>query len=151
MEAYMPVSSSVETLAEALKNNPVPAAPALSDEEIEQKLDTVDNNVKAALKQAIKDYQDEQLTGLTDEEREKIEAEVRAYLEANPGDIEGAMRLRKSLMKKYGFKGDPDQECYYELLKTVDKSVEHTDQDVKPAQQTVYHKVAAEKARAANA
>jgi hypothetical protein len=63
-----------------------------------------------SLKAAIKAYYDEKLTGLTDEEKAKIEEECKAYLEANPieneSDVEAFNRFVESLFRKYGFKGD---------------------------------------------
>lgn len=62
------------------------------------------------LTRAIKDYQDEYLTGLTEEERDKINEEVKAYLEEHEikteQDRNKLNSFIKSLLKKYGFKGD---------------------------------------------
>jgi hypothetical protein len=81
--------------------------------------DEEDESVLAKLKQAIKDYQDENLTGLTDEEREKIDAEVKAFYESlknerPPGvlkeeDIAALKDLLKSLLKKYGAKAEGEE------------------------------------------
>jgi uncharacterized protein involved in exopolysaccharide biosynthesis len=66
------------------------------------------------LKQAIKDYKDESLTGLTDEERKKIDDEVKAYLKEllkkrpngvlTEEDIAAVRDFIQSLLKKYGAK-----------------------------------------------
>ena len=132
----MPVSGKMAKYVTAIETpagNSSPATPGLSEEEIAQQLDTVDNGVKSTaflsqkaaeraaanrealqeseyapvdFKQAIKDYWDEMVTGLTEEEIKIIDAEVAMYLRDNPGDTEGALALKKALMKKFGFKGD---------------------------------------------
>ncbi|HHX59979.1 MAG TPA: hypothetical protein GX707_04450 [Epulopiscium sp.] len=62
------------------------------------------------LTKAIKDYKDEYLTGLTDEERAKIDEEIKAYLEQHElkteQDRNKLNSFIKRLLKKYGFKGD---------------------------------------------
>lgn len=66
-----------------------------------------------SLNKAIKAYQDERLTGLTDEEREEIERRAKEYLKKNPirteQDREVYNQYVKSLLKKFGFKGDMDE------------------------------------------
>ena len=135
-------ASNYFTPPEVLAGISDPISPALSEKEIEQRLDSADNGVKTAaflsqraterttaanealsesknrvyvpldFKQAIKDFRDKVLTGLNDRDWEKIKAEVAKYLEENPGDTEGAMALKKALMKKLGFKGNLDEEMY---------------------------------------
>jgi len=129
--------SNYSAAPEVLAGNSSPASPALSEVEKEQQLNTADNGVKTAaicqnvtgektsyahkdndesrhhaittdFKQAIKDYRDKVLTGLNDEDMAKIEAELAKYLAENPGDVEGAIALKKALMKKYGFKGNEE-------------------------------------------
>ena len=68
------------------------------------------NNI---LTTAIKAYKDEFFTGLTDEEREQIKKDLKAYLDKYPIKNE-ADRKRyndyfKSLLKKYGYKGNPEE------------------------------------------
>ena len=64
------------------------------------------------LTQAIKDYKDEYLTGLTDDEREQIRKEIKAYLDSIPkgqkADPNKLKDLVADLLKQYGFKGDID-------------------------------------------
>lgn len=66
-----------------------------------------------SLKDAIKAYRDEKLTGLTDEEIEEIEKEARLYLQQFPiktdADRAAFNTFIKSLLKKFGFKGDIDE------------------------------------------
>lgn len=64
---------------------------------------------KLDFKQAIEDYADEILTGLTKEERAAIDAIMKKYMEDNPGDVEGYKNLYKALLKKFGFKGETDE------------------------------------------
>ncbi len=67
------------------------------------------------MEQAIKDYKDEYLTGLTDEEREKIKEEIQKALEEakrKSGKEDARLTVQQlsnlitSLLKKYGYKGD---------------------------------------------
>ena len=65
---------------------------------------------KGVFEQAIKDYADEYLTGLTDEEREKIQKAIKAYLDSipkggkvDPNKLNGIVA---DLLKQYGFKGN---------------------------------------------
>lgn len=66
-----------------------------------------------SLKDAIKAYRDEKLTGLTDEEIEEIEKEARLYLQQFPiktdADRAAFNTFIKSLLKKFGYKGDIDE------------------------------------------
>lgn len=72
-------------------------------------------NYVSPLKKAIKDYQDEMLTGLTEEERAEIDAKVAAYRKKceEAGMDSKAVRSAvndyyKSLLKEYGAKFDTD-------------------------------------------
>lgn len=64
------------------------------------------------LTQAIKDYKDEYLTGLTDKEREEINKRIKEYLGSIPEgqkvSYEELRSLVASLLSKYGYKGDID-------------------------------------------
>lgn len=59
---------------------------------------------------AIKNYRDEYLTGLTDEERKEIKKEIKAYLESIPEggkvDSKKLNDIVMKLLKTYGFKGN---------------------------------------------
>jgi alpha-L-fucosidase len=78
-----------------------------------------EEDVLVKIKQSIKDYQDENLTGLTDEERKKIDDEVKAYLESlwkkrpngvlTDEDIASVRDLIQSLLKKYGAKAEGEE------------------------------------------
>ena len=61
---------------------------------------------------AIKDYKDQFLTGLTDDEREKIKQKIREYIESIPKgqklDLAALNALVSSLLKQFGFKGNID-------------------------------------------
>ena len=63
--------------------------------------------------QAIKDYEDEYYTGLTDEEREAIDKQVRAYLsKIKPGckvNMDELKSLIQRLLDEYGYKGNMDE------------------------------------------
>ena len=65
---------------------------------------------KGVFEQAIKDYADEYLTGLTDEEREKIQKAIKAYLDSIPKggkvDPNKLNDIVADLLKQYGFKGN---------------------------------------------
>lgn len=83
-------------------------------------LDTRESHLStSAFHKAIKGYKDEYYTGLTDEEREEIIKQQKAYLEDHPlktpADIEKFNNFTKSLLKKYGYKGD-----YNEFLITTE-------------------------------
>lgn len=85
-------------------------------------LDTRESHLStSAFHKAIKGYKDEYYTGLTDEEREEILKQQKAYLEDHPlktpADIEKFNNFTKSLLKKYGYKGD-----YNEFLITTEVS-----------------------------
>ncbi len=66
--------------------------------------------LKDQFHKAIKGYQDEYYTGLTDEEKEAIKKQQEAYLEAHPlrnkADVIRYNQFTKNLLKQYGFKGD---------------------------------------------
>jgi hypothetical protein len=78
-----------------------------------------DEGILEQLKQAIKDYKDENLTGLTDEERKKIDEEVKAYMDElrkerpsgvlNDEDVASVRKLLHSLLKKYGAKAEGEE------------------------------------------
>ena len=65
--------------------------------------------------QAIQNYKDECMTGLTEEERKKIQQEIKAYLDAVPeGQKVDFAKLKDfiaKLLHEYGFKGDIDDLC----------------------------------------
>lgn len=71
------------------------------------------NDDPLSLKVAIKAYKDEWLTGLTDKELEEINKEAEKYLKAFPiktdADRAAFNTFIKSLLKKYGYKGDIDE------------------------------------------
>ena len=72
------------------------------------------NNVDASsFKNAIKAYEDEYITGLTDEEREKIKEEIARYKKENKldskEDYEALNKFVEGLLKRYGFKGDIEE------------------------------------------
>lgn len=70
------------------------------------------NENPLSLKKAIKAYKDEMLTGLTDDEKEEIERLAKEYLKEKPletqEDKDSFNMYIKSLLKKFGFKGDID-------------------------------------------
>lgn len=71
------------------------------------------NEGPLSLKKAIKAYKDNILTGLTDEEKEEIERLAREYLKERPTktnhDREAFNNYVKSLLRKFGYKGDTDE------------------------------------------
>ncbi|MCL2702496.1 MAG: hypothetical protein FWE91_02665 [Defluviitaleaceae bacterium] len=64
------------------------------------------------MKTAIKGWKDKLITGLNDEDKKKIDDEIKAYLDAKPietqSDIDAFHAFVKSLIKKFGFKGNVD-------------------------------------------
>lgn len=87
------------------KKNPGEQAEAVevSEDEMQKKEE------KQTFSEAIKAYKDEKLSGLTDEEREKIDEELRKYVNSEGATAEGFQALAKSLLKKYGYKGDIEE------------------------------------------
>lgn len=83
-----------------------------------------ENTTGNILTKAIKDYKDEYLTGLTDDEREKINQAVRDFLskvkKGEKVDIAALNQLVASLLKQYGFKGDID-DMTLELIGAIEK------------------------------
>lgn len=77
------------------------------------------------LAKAVKAYQDEKLTGLTDDERDEIKKRVDKYLKEHPiqtkQDHDALCNYVKSLMKKFGFKGDLDEGAAAILGEILDK------------------------------
>ena len=74
--------------------------------------------------QAIQNYKDECMTGLTEEERKKIQQEIKAYLDAVPeGQKVDFAKLKDfiaKLLHEYGFKGDIDDYIYsWQSIKKV--------------------------------
>lgn len=80
------------------------------------------DSINTKLKEAIKAYRDEYLTGLTDEEREEIEKLAKAYLEKHPirteGDRAAFDDYIKSLLKQFGYKGDV-LECSASIIEGI--------------------------------
>lgn len=96
----------------------------------------VSNNKKEdplSLKKAIKAYQDEIITGLTDEEKAEIERQAKEYLNKNPlktkQDREAFNEFIKSLIKKFGFKGDVD-EMVAGIVNTTADSAKASEQQI---------------------
>ena len=86
---------------------------------------------------AIKAFADEYYTGLTDEEREAIQKEIKAYLNSLPkGAKPNADALRKyinELLKKYGFKG-----CFDDMANALMAEAQ-SDADKENAKEGVSH------------
>lgn len=72
-------------------------------------------NAPKGVKDAKKDYYDEYLTGLTDDEKKEIEEKVAAYLKNkkldvnNKNDMDNLKDYIAGLLKQYGFKGDIEE------------------------------------------
>lgn len=98
----------------------------------------VKNNDPLSLKKAIKAYQDERLTGLTDEEREEIERRSKEYLEKNPikteQDRNAFNEYVKSLLKEFGFKSNIDE---FAAAMAGDMQDKHEDSNRQPAQTNI--------------
>ena len=86
---------------------------------------------------AIKAFADEYFTGLTDEERQAIQREIKAYLNSLPkGTKPNAEALRKyinELLKKYGFKG-----CFDDMANALMAEAQ-SDADKENAKEGISH------------
>ena len=66
---------------------------------------------KDKFEEALKAFEDEYYTGLTDEEKKQIQEQIAKYVEAHDGnvDAENLATFVAGLLKKFGYKGDIDE------------------------------------------
>ena len=75
--------------------------------------DARENNNVNDFKKAIREYEDEYITGLTEEEKEKIREQIAEYKSKNKletkEDYEALNKFVEGLLQRYGFKGDIEE------------------------------------------
>lgn len=91
---------------------------------LESSIESVGKEEFSKFEEAIQAYEDEKLTGLTKEEKEKIKKELAEFAEKNnlkmPDDAEALLAYAKGLLQKYGYKGDIEE--YAETFLLSDES-----------------------------